>query len=117
MTFDETKTYWSGKGKHEKKIDVLGKLIDDTLVYGGSINQLYSIWTVTMPKAYSGGKNYHLERLRKAKNAYYRWYNDGDKNQIFGRALKTLCYGDAGVENVLNQKIEAAWQEQYGEAA
>jgi len=110
MDFDETKTYWSHNGKHEKKLEVLHQLIDDTLIWEKP-------YRAKMPKAYSGGKNYHLERLRLAKNAYYRWYNDGDRNQIFGRALKTWCYHNSGVETVINQKIEAAWQEQYGEAA
>ena len=110
MDFDETKTYGSHNGKHEKKLEALDQLIDDTLIWEKP-------YRAKMPKAYSGGKNYHLERLRLAKNAYYRWYNDGDRNQIFGRALKTWCYHNSGVETVINQKIEAAWQEQYGEAA
>jgi len=113
MSFDETKTYWSQNGKHEKKLEDLHQLINDTLIW----EKPYFLNRAKMPKAYSGGKNYHLERLRTAKNAYYRWYNDGDRNQIFGRALKTWCYHNAGVETVINQKIEAAWQEQYGEPA
>ena len=113
MSFDETKTYWSQNGKHEKKLEDLHQLINDTLIW----EKPYFLNRAKMPKAYSGGKNYHLERLRTAKNAYYRWYNDGDRNQIFGRALKTWCYHNDGVETVINQKIEAAWQEQYGELA
>jgi len=110
MGFDETKTYWSQNGKHEKKLAALHQLIDATLIWEKP-------YRAKMPKAYSGGKNYNLERLRTAKNAYYRWYNDGDKNQIFSRALKNCYYHNDGVETVINQKIEAAWQEQYGEAA
>ena len=110
MGFDETKTYWSQNGKHEKKLEALHQLIDATLIWEKP-------YRAKMPKAYSGGKNYNLERLRTAKNAYYRWYNDGDKNQIFSRALKNCYYHNDGVEAVINQKIEAAWQEQYGELA
>ena len=60
MDFDETKTYWSHNGKHEKKLEVLHQLIDDTLIWKKP-------YRAKMPKAYSGGKNYHLERYALLK--------------------------------------------------
>lgn len=108
--FDKTKTYWNHNGKYEEKVKVLDDLIDEALVYDGP-------WKAHMPKSYSGGPNYHLERLRKAKYAYYRWYNDGDGSSILTQAAKKLghsswCIDHEAVEDVINAKIEAAWGEQ-----
>ena len=66
-------SYWCRKGKYEKAVEKLDLIIDDQLIYDGP-------WKATMPKA--SGKNYHLERLRKAKYAYYRFHNDGDQSSI-----------------------------------
>ena len=71
-----------------------------------------------MPSSSTNEKNYHLERLRKANNAYYRWYNDGDSNQILTKGARNLGFHDAhheSIEAVINVKILAAWHEQFGE--
>lgn len=53
-------TYWNSKGRFQDKITALQALIPDT----GVVKSPY--------------KNKALERFRKASNAYYRLYNDGD---------------------------------------
>lgn len=60
-------TYWAGKGKHQAAVEKLQALIPAT----GTVAQPY--------------KNKALERFRKAQNAYYRLYNDGDFNSGKGR--------------------------------
>jgi len=71
-----------------------------------------------MPSASTNGKNYHLERLRKANNAYYRWYNDGDSSSILTKGARKLGFYAAdhvSIEAVIDAKILAAWHEQFGE--
>ena len=60
-------TYWAGKGKHQAAVVKLQALIPST----GAVAQPY--------------KNKALEKFRKASNAYYRLYNDGDFNSGKGR--------------------------------
>ncbi len=55
--------YWNSKGNEEAKNDILHKLIDD------------------LEGEMCKSKNKHLERLRKAKHVYRRFYNDGDYNK------------------------------------
>ena len=108
-------SYWNRNGKYEKKLDILHTLIDEKFDWD----------TKKMPRSHSGGCNYHLERLRKAKNAYYRFFNDGDANPLFKQALNTMnkmgmqkwyyFIGDEAVEEVINWKIENAWKEQTEE--
>ena len=71
-------------------------------------------------KLTKGGKNWRLEQLRRAKNAYYRLFNDGDYNQLFDNALKelpplmgyrSLC--PRNIDRVMNLKIKRAWNEQF----
>ena len=102
-------SYWCRKGKYENAVEKLDLIIDDQLIYDGP-------WKASMPK--SSGKNYHLERLRKAKYAYYRFHNDGDQSSILTKGAKKLgfyCAYNESVEAVLNAKIEAAWKEQTGQ--
>ena len=60
-------TYWNHKGTYPEAIEKLQALIPAS----GSVAQPY--------------KNKTLERFRKAQNAYYRLYNDGDFNSGKGR--------------------------------
>lgn len=60
-------TYWSHKGTYPEAVEKLQALIPAS----GSVAQPY--------------KNKALERFRKAVNAYYRLYNDGDFNSGKGR--------------------------------
>ena len=102
-------SYWCGKGKYEKALEKLDDIIEDQLIYEGP-------WKAKMKKA--SGKNYHLERLRKAKYAYYRRYNDGDQSSILTKGARKLgfhCAYEEAVEAVINAKIEAAWKEQTGQ--
>ena len=94
-------TYWSGNGAYEAELEVLHDLIDQKLtavrkyhdggMYWDGDKQAY--YDARMPSQQKGGSNYHLERLRKAKNAYYRMFNDGDKNRIFDDAAERLGFG------------------------
>ena len=93
---EKAHTYWSGNGAYEAELEVLHDLIDQKLtavrkyhdggMYWDGDKQAY--YDARMPSQQKGGSNYHLERLRKAKNAYYRMFNDGDKNKIFDDAAK-----------------------------
>ena len=60
-------TYWANKGTHQAIIEKLQALVPED----GPVAQPY--------------KNKALERFRKAQNAYYRLYNDGDFNSGKGR--------------------------------
>ena len=60
-------TYWNHKGTYPEAVEKLQALIPAT----GSVANPY--------------KNKALERFRKAQNAYYRLYNDGDFNSGKGR--------------------------------
>ena len=60
-------TYWSGNGKHQAIIEKLQALVPAE----GPVHNPY--------------KNKALEKFRKASNAYYRLYNDGDFNSGKGR--------------------------------
>ena len=60
-------TYWANKGTHQAIIEKLQALVPED----GPVAQPY--------------KNKALERFRKAVNAYYRLYNDGDFNSGKGR--------------------------------
>ena len=115
--FDLEKTYWAGKGRYEIPLARLINLIDEKLVY--IKDALHpTIGMATMPSASTNGKNYHLERLRKANNAYYRWYNDGDSSSILTKGARDLGFYAANhesIEAVINVKILAAWHEQFGE--
>lgn len=109
--FNKEKTYWAGKGRHEIPLARLINLIDEKLVQFGPAAPY-------MPSASTGRKNYHLERLRKANYAYYRWYNDGDSSSILTKGARDLGFHDAhheSIEAVINVKILAAWHEQFGE--
>ena len=64
---DANLTYWNNQGKYPNAIEKLQKLIPDI----GKVSRPY--------------KNKALERFRKAQNAYYRLYNDGDFNSGKGR--------------------------------
>lgn len=132
-------TYWSGNGAYEAELEVLHDLIDQKLkavrkyhddgMYWDGEKQAY--YDARMPSQQKGGSNYHLERLRKAKNAYYRMFNDGDKNRIFDHAAERLgfsCsfgygrrlprhghYADkyaSLAEKVLDERIKLAAEEQ-----
>jgi hypothetical protein len=109
MSYDPAETYWAGKGRFSKEEKVLTEVIDDKLPHFGSDAKL--------PKSHSGGANYHLERLRKAKYAYYRWFNDGDHSNIFShratlRKVGAYSPNNHVVELILDLKIENAWKEQ-----
>ena len=56
-------TYWTANGTYEAALVKLHALIDEELKAGCGE---------------CGKDKPQLERLRKAKNAYYRLYNDGD---------------------------------------
>lgn len=60
-------TYWANKGTHQAIIEKLQALVPAS----GPVAQPY--------------KNKALEKFRKASNAYYRLYNDGDFNSGKGR--------------------------------
>ena len=116
-------TYWAGNGKEEKKLEILHDLIDDRIVYKRTLSPCGSYYISTkayMPSSQKGGKNWRLEQLRRAKNAYYRLFNDGDYNQLFDNALKeltplmgyrSLC--PRNIDRVMNLKIKRAWNEQF----
>ncbi len=109
MSYDPAETYWAGKGRFSKEEKVLSEVIDEKLPHFN--------YDAKLPKSHSGGANYHLERLRKAKYAYYRWFNDGDHSNIFshrGTLQKVGAYAPNNhvVELILDLKIENAWKEQ-----
>jgi len=113
-------TYWNSKGKREEKLATLHELIDKTLVYKCDPSGRYSAWNAVsrMPKANKGGAHYHLERLRRAKNAYYRLYNDGDSSRIFpvSQSLQPQVnwhndWSEGIVEKIMDERIELAWAE------
>ena len=109
--FDLEKTYWAGNGRYEIPLARLINLIDEKSVKRAPFD-------FYVPSSSTGGKNYHLERLRKANNAYYRWYNDGDSNQILTKGARDLGFYAANhesIEAVINVKILAACHEQFGE--
>ena len=60
-------TYWNHKGTYPEAVEKLQALIPAS----GAVANPY--------------KNKALERFRKAQNAYYRLYNDGDFNSGKGR--------------------------------
>lgn len=60
-------TYWNHEGTYPAAVQKLQALIP----HEGPVNQPY--------------KNKALERFRKAQNAYYRLYNDGDFNSGTGK--------------------------------
>ena len=62
-------TYWNNKGTYPEAVAALQALIPDE----GPVANPY--------------KNKALERFRKAQNAYYRLYNDGDFNSGKGRTF------------------------------
>lgn len=72
-----TNTYWNNTGTYENTLKVLHDLIDEK----------FNFDTVRMPRSAKGQENYHLERLRKAKNVYYRFHNDGDGGVKFYHAF------------------------------
>ena len=72
-----TKTYWNNNGKFQKTVDALHDLIEEKFDFHKS----------SMPSRAVGQPNYYLERVRKAKNAYYRFNNDGDCGQAFKAAF------------------------------
>lgn len=94
-------TYWGNKGTHQAIIEKLQALIPNE----GPVKNPY--------------KNKALEKFRKASNAYYRLYNDGDfnsgKGRMFGieyisRFSTQGLYDE--VEKGLDRIIEAAAKEQ-----
>jgi len=132
-------TYWGCNGTYEAELEVLHDLIDQKLkavrkyhddgMYWDGEKQAY--YDARMPSQQKGGSNYHLERLRKAKNAYYRMFNDGDKNRIFDEAAVRFGFsyefkygrrlprhGDYAqryaslAEKVLDERIKLAAEEQ-----
>ena len=130
-------TYWGGNGTYEAELEVLHNLIDQKLVRKYHDDGMYwngdkqARYDARIPSQQKGGSNYHLERLRKAKNAYYRVFNDGDKNRIFDDAAKRLgFFGSFGygrtlprhghyadeyaslAEKVLDERIKLAAEEQ-----
>tara|TARA_R100001198_G_C5164785_1_gene168320 strand:- start:153 stop:596 length:444 start_codon:yes stop_codon:yes gene_type:complete len=88
------KTYWNGTGTYEAEQETLHEIIDEKLVRKYHDGGMYwdgdkqARYDARIPSQQKGGSNYHLERLRKVKNAYYRLMNDGDKNKIFDDAAK-----------------------------
>ena len=112
-------TYWSNNGTHQAIIEKLQALVPAE----GPVKNPY--------------KNKALEKFRKASNAYYRLYNDGDfnsgKGRMFGikyisRFSKREYYNDGNgrmqsyhdwtdglydeVEKGMDRIIEAAAKEQ-----
>ena len=115
MTYNSKETYWAGKGRYEAEESILHDLIDEKLVYDNPDCP----YTARMPRSHSGGGNYHLEKLRKAKYAYYRWFNDGDSSNIFSHRATLKKVGGHGandqtVELIMDLKIQEAWAEQKG---
>lgn len=89
-----TKTYWSGKGKHEAKADLLQKLIPSS--------------GEAAPPA--------LNRFRSAVNCYYDLYNNGLCNRA---AEFRAAFGFSGmtataerIEARMDELVLAAWAEQ-----
>ena len=92
----------------KKALEKLDDIIEDQLIYEGP-------WKAKMQKA--SGKNYHLERLRKAKYAYYRRYNDGDQSSILTKGARKLgfhCAYEEAIEAVINAKIEGGLERTNG---
>ncbi len=93
--------YWNSKGNEEAKNNILHKLID---ALEGEMNK---------------SKHKHLERLRKAKYVYRRFYNDGDYNEkqfvayfdcdTFGKAHENE---GARLDDGMDKLILAAYAEQ-----
>ena len=87
-----TNTYWNGMGMYAYTIDKLQKLIPPE----GSVINPY--------------KNKNLERFRKAANAYYRLYNDGDFNtgkaKMFGLSSCLSQYGRRNWSQELYDEVE-----------
>lgn len=136
-TMANSNTYWGGNGTYEAELEVLHNLIDQKLVRKYHDDGMYwdgdkqARYDARIPSQQKGGSNYHLERLRKAKNAYYRVFNDGDKNRIFDSAAERLGFGSDPffgfgrvvnkhyfesyarlVEKVLDERIKLAAEEQ-----
>ena len=132
------KTYWNGTGTYEAEQETLHEIIDEKLVRkyhdGGMYWDGYkqARYDARIPSQQKGGSNYHLERLRKIKNAYYRLMNDGDKNKAFddaaGRLSDVTHFGYGRVftgfstevaqeyaklaERVMDERIKLAAEEQ-----
>ncbi len=98
--------YWNKKGNEEAKNNILHKLID-------------AIYNEFGDKEMGRSKNKHLERLRKAKYVYYRFYNDGDFNsRIFkcyfgcGSISEVNNFDGKVLDDGLDKLILAAYAEQ-----
>ena len=114
--FNPEKTYWAGNGRYEVPLRRLIHLIDEKSVKRAPT--VFHTFDFYVPSSSTGGKNYHLERLRKANYAYYRWYNDGDSSSILTKGARDLGFYAANhesIESVIDVKILAAWHEQFGE--
>ncbi len=98
--------YWNSKGNEEAKNNILRSLTAD-------------IWGAFGEKGMKRSKNKHLERLRKAKYVYRRFYNDGDYNEkqfvayfdcdTFGKAHENE---GARLDDGMDKLILAAYAEQ-----
>lgn len=105
-------TYWTGNGKFEEKVEILHEVIDNLLVD-----------THIPQNGKKFGKHYHIDSFRRAKNAYYRMYNDGDFPRTFAREpeCRGMIAKDATgqwytparvfVEEAMDRRIESAWTE------
>lgn len=109
-------TYWNSNGKYEDRVAALDRVIDDLLGDKKHITNSEK----------QKGKHYHIEMLRRGKNAYYRMFNDGDFPRTFARDPECRTWigkdergqwyapSKVVVEDALNRRIEAAWQECLG---
>ena len=100
-------TYWNHNGKFDDLNNALHKIIDD------------KITDVKFAK-----NNPKLEKLRKAKHYYYRFFNDGDLNALvwYSYTGKSIGYNKQSqadaIEAALDKLIFEAAEEQnlIGEA-
>ena len=92
-------TYWNHEGLHEHRVEALHRIIDEVFDFDNRV----------MPQART--KHAKLESLRKGKNAYYRFFNDGDYPRTFSRALTYWEPIRDQIEVLINQRVDAAWEE------
>ena len=87
-------TYWNSNGKYEDRVAALDRVIDDLLGDKKHITNSEK----------QKGKHYHIEMLRRGKNAYYRMFNDGDFPRTLGEALNVMEDGQ-GINEVLGAEF------------
>ena len=111
-------SYSKDTGTFQAQLEKLHDLIDVKMVRKYHDDGIYwdcdkqARYDARMPKQHKGGENYHLERLRKAKNAYAKFMNGGDKNRIFDDAAERLV-GQTYFGYGRTVRVRSSYAEEY----